>query len=195
MGNALSFIRHIDRVCKKNGFELELVNSRYIDIGDGFPCAGYFSEDEKKICASLKAKDFLGILAHEFGHFNQYIDSLDFYEFCSISYVKVFDWLSGKKIRNIDFHLDNCLQLELDCEKRAVSYIQKYELEIDIEDYIQRANAYMYFWRYLRYSKKWCNPYNAPSNNEALVRIMPKKFLKEYVLSDKIKDVFEKENI
>ena len=64
MSNILKFIRHIDNDCHNNDFTLELLNVRFIDIGDGSPSSGYFSEDEKKICVSLKTKDFVGILAH-----------------------------------------------------------------------------------------------------------------------------------
>lgn len=195
MASVLSFIKHVDRACKKKGFELELINSIFIDIGDNAPSSGYFSEDEKKIVACLKTKDFLGILVHEFGHFNQYIEDREWYEECSISYIKVFEWLDGKRIRNISFHLGKCLELELDCEKRAVELIKKFNLGINIEDYIQRANAYMYFWRYLEHSRRWCSPYNTPSANDSIVRVMPSKFLKEYILTDKIKELFEKENI
>lgn len=195
MSSVLNFIKHVERHCKRKGFELVVVNSSFIDIGDNAPSSGYFSEDEKKICVALKTKDFLGILAHEYSHFCQYVEDKEWYEYYSDSYLKMFEWLEGKRIKNIDFHLGNCLELELDCEKRAVEHIKKFNLGINIEDYIQRANAYMYFWRYLKHSRRWCSPYNTPSNNEQIVRVMPTRFLKEYILSDKIKELFEKENI
>lgn len=195
MSNVLKLIKHIDADCRKNGFKLELLNVRYIDLGDGTPSSGYFSEELKTVCVSVKAKDFVGILAHEYSHLRQYIENEELYNFYSISYSKIFDWLDGKSIKNIQFHLDNCLELELDCEKRAVKLLQEYDLNVDIKDYIQRANAYMYFWKYLRFSRKWCNPNNTPSNNENIVKTMPNKFLKEYVLNDKIKSIFVKENI
>lgn len=191
----LDFIKHIDNDCKKNGFKLELINLRYLDTGDGAPCSGYFSEEDKKICVAVKTNDFVGTLAHEYSHLRQYIEDEQLYNFYGISYSKVFEWLEGKRIKSLDFHLNNCLNLELDCEMRTVELIKKFDLEIDIKDYIQRANAYMYYWKYLKYSRKWCNPYNTPSNNENIVRLMPKRFLKDYELTDKLKSIFIKENI
>lgn len=195
MSEVLKFLNYIDSECEKHGFELELVNTKYIDIGDGAPCTGYFSEDEKKICVTIKARDFIGILAHEFSHLRQYIEDEETYNYYSLSYEKMYEWLDGKRVRNISNHLDNCLALELDCEKRAVQLIKKYDLGIDIKDYIKRANAYMYFWKYLLHSRKWCNPYNTPSNNDNIVSIMPSKFLNDYTLTDNILAVFKSENI
>lgn len=195
MANILSFIKHVDRACKRKGFELELLNTVFVDVGDNAPSAGYFSEDEKKIVVCVKTKKFIDILAHEFGHFNQYIEDEQWYDYHSKSYEKVFEWLEGKRVRNIGFHLGNCLELELDCEKRAVEIIKKFNLNINIQDYIQRANAYVYFWRYLEHTRRWCNPYNTPSNNDEIARTMPTRFLKEYILTDNIKELFDKENI
>lgn len=191
----LDFIKHIENDCKKNGFTLELINLRYLDTGDNAPCSGYFSEEDKKICVAVKTNDFVGTLAHEYSHLRQYIEDEQLYNYYGLSYNKVFEWLDGKRIQNIHLHLENCLSLELDCEQRTVKLIKKFDLDIDIKDYIQRANAYMYFWKYLKYSRKWCNPYNTPSNNENIVRMMPKKFLDSYHLNDKIKEMFIKENI
>ena len=195
MSQILKFINDIDKSCKANGYKLDLQNVRYIDIGDGSPSAGFFSEDLKVVAVSLKAKDFIGILAHEYSHLTQYIEDESLYNFYSVSYSKIFEWLDGKRIKNIQFHLDNCLALELDCEKRAVELMKTYELDVDLKDYIKRANAYMYFWKNLRFTRKWCNPYNTPSSNEALVSVMPNRFLKEYVLTDRIKAIFESEKI
>jgi hypothetical protein len=105
------------------------------------------------------------------------------------------EWLDGKRIQKVDFHLDNCLALELDCEKRAVELMKLWDLGIDIKDYIKRANAYMYFWKYLKYSRKWCNPYNTPSCNDILVNMMPNRFLNDYTLTDEIREIFEKQSI
>lgn len=195
MSQFLTFIKDIESDCKRNGFSLEILNVKYIDIGDNAPSSGYFSEIDKKICVSLKAKDFIGILAHEYSHLRQYVEDKELYNYYANSYEKMFNWLDGKRVMNIDTHLDNCLELELDCEKRAVELMKKYDLGVDIKDYIKRANAYVYFWKYLKHSRKWCNPYNTPSNNENVVRIMPSKFLNDYTLTDKIKDVFVKEAI
>lgn len=193
--SVLSFIKDIEADCKANNFKLELLNVRYIDIGDNAPSSGYFDDEERKIVVALKINDFIGTLAHEYSHMRQFVEDPELYNFYALSYSKVFQWLDGKRVRNLDFHLDNCMKLELDCEKRAVELFKLYDLNVDIKDYIQRANAYMYFWKYLKFSRKWCNPYNTPSNNETIVRTMPKRFLKEYEFTKEIKDLFKRENI
>jgi hypothetical protein len=195
MSEVLDFIKYIEDDCISNGFILDIQNVKYIDTGDGAPSSGYFSEDEKKICVSMKSKDFIGILAHEYSHLRQYIENEELYNYYSKSYIKVFQWLDGARVQKIQHHLDNSLLLELDCEKRSVDLMKNFDLGVDIKDYIKRANAYIYFWKYLKYSRKWCNPYNTPSNNESLVSAMPSRFLKKYELTDKIKEIFIKEAI
>ncbi len=195
MNNILPFVKYVDKHLTRKGFKLEVINEKYIDTGDGMPCAGYFSEDEKKIVVALKTREFLAILAHEYGHFLQFVEDEEKYNYYSISYNKAMDWINGIRITKISFHLDNCLELELDCERRVVKMINEFDLGLDVKDYIRRANAYVYFWKFLRFTRKWCNPYNTPSNNENVVRNMPSKFLKNYELTDAIKKLFEDENI
>jgi hypothetical protein len=76
----------------------------------------------------------------------------------------------------VDFVKDS-LKLEIDCEKRAVEKIKKHKLSLDIDNYIRRANVYMFSWRYFLDLRCWYHPYYKPYENDELVAIMPTKFL------------------
>ena len=195
MGNALKLIRHIEQDLDRLGFELELVNSRYLDIGDGAPSSGYFSEDDKKIACALKATDFIGVLGHEYSHFRQYVEDQEMWNYADKSYTKMFEWLDGKRIKHIESHLKIVQSLELDCERRTVSLLGKWDVGVDKSMYIRSANAYMYFFEHLLTSRKWCNPYNTPSQNAAILSLMPTTFLSDYTMTDLIKNTFINEGI
>lgn len=195
MGNALKLIRYIEQDVDRLGFSLELFNARYIDIGDGAPSSGYFSESERKIVACLKAKDFIGILVHEYCHFRQFVEDKEQWDYANNAYEKMYDWLDGKRVKNIKDHLKIVQALELDCEKRAVAMFAKWDVGVDKKHYIKGANAYMYFFEYLAESRKWCHPYNTPSNNDALLMLMPTTFVGDYTMTDLIRKTFKHEGI
>lgn len=195
MGKLLKLIRYIEQDADRLGFTLELNDVKFADIGDGAPSSGYFSDDDKKIVVSVKAKDFTGVLAHEYCHFRQYVEDKEMWDYASISYNKMYEWLDGKRIRNIDHHLKIVQALELDCEKRAVALLTKWGIDFNKQFYIKGANAYMYFFEYMKISRKWCSPYNTPSNNDALLSIMPSTFLSDYTMTDLIKNTFINERI
>ena len=85
--------------------------------------------------------------------------------------------------------------LELDCEKRAVKLLDKWNIDYDKTLYIRGANAYMYFFEYLKITRQWCHPYNTPSTNEQLLAVMPSTFLGDYTMTDLIKNTFINERI
>lgn len=195
MSDVLKFIQRIHSDCELNGFTLELINNNYVDLGDDKESSGYFDETEKKICVAMRCVDPIGVLAHEYNHFKQYIEAPVFYQHCSKSYQKVFDWLDGKRVNNISEHIATATMLELDCEKRTVEMIKNFNLNIDIKLYIRQANAYIYFWQYIFYTRKWCDMNNTPSSNIKIVSSMPARFLNDYTITDKIKELFDKEKI
>ena len=83
--------------------------------------------------------------------------------------------------------------MELDCEKRAYNLLKIWGFET--ENYIRKANAYIYFWKYLRLTRKWCHPFNSPSANDNILYNMPDTFQKDYTLTKKLKSIFKKEYI
>jgi hypothetical protein len=84
----------------------------------------------------------------------------------------------------------------LDNEKRTVKLIKKWKLPIDLNDYIKKANAYIQFYNWMRYSKRWSSPGNAPYSNKAIYEAMPPNFRMNYKkMSDKYFKLYKEQNI
>ena len=192
--NAKDFIKFVKAECKKNGIKCDLRNTKYVKLSGNIKCSGYFDEDGPALVCSMNRPDSLEILAHEFGHFTQWIEQIDLWKAVNTSMPLVDDWLNGKDVPNIKKQLAICRDLELDNEKRAVKIIKKFNLDIDIERYIKKANAYIFFYTRLLATRKWCTPKNSPYTNKKVIESMSGKFDMEYkTLSKNLENIFTEE--
>jgi hypothetical protein len=106
------------------------------------------------------------------------------------------EWLTGEEVEDIDQHISNCRDLELDNEKRTVEVIKKFNLDVDIDHYIKKANAYVQFYNYMKYSRRWCTPERSPYTNEKIISSMPNEFNMDYTaIPENIKQLFIQEKI
>lgn len=193
---AKDFIKYVKSECKKHGIKCDLRRTKYVKLSGNIKCSGYFDEDEPALVCSMNRPDSLEILAHEFGHFTQWQEDIDIWKKCMVSMPLVDEWLEGKEIPNIKKHLAVCRELELDNEKRAVKIIKKFDLDIDIDRYIKKANAYVFFYNRLLATRKWTTPKNSPYSNQRIIEKMPRYFMKDYsVLPKRIEKVFEQEGL
>jgi hypothetical protein len=94
----------------------------------------------------------------------------------------IFAWTNGKRLtkKKVQAYIKGVLAVELDCEKRAVENIKKFGLPCDIDDYIQKANAYVYFYQFVLKRRKWYSPGKAPYEIPEVYSKMPTKFLNRY---------------
>lgn len=190
--NVKSFIESLKRRCLENNIELRFVDS-YSVRQDGVSVGGSFGGVRKTVLTSCTDRpDWLHILVHESCHMDQYLYDQKIWTNKGDSYDQVDDWLHGKKIRNIHTHINNIQDLELDCEKRAVMKIKNFDLPIDIEEYTKRANAYVYFFSYLKLSRHWPNSKNSAYVKKEIWQHMPTVWQKSYrKLSKKYLQLFK----
>jgi hypothetical protein len=192
----LSFVR---KECKKYGVECLLVNKNSINLpseDNDTPhlCGGYFDGENKVLACATKRNDWLGLLVHEYCHMTQWVENCKEWKEAEekSSYTKVFDFLNGTPTKNIRYHLGKCRDLELDNEKRSVALMKKMNLSIDIPTYIKKANAYVMFYNYMWYSKKWCTPETSPYTITSVWENMSPKFNMGYkTMSNKTKKIFD----
>ena len=158
--------------------------------------SGYFDEIEKKLVVAGKKNIWLGVLVHEYAHLTQWVDGCkEWIEGCE-GLPKVDEWLAGKRVHNIQKHLARSRDLELDNEKRSVKLIKKYKLPIDIKSYVQRANAYVQFYNWMFYTRKWSSEKNSPYCNPNVYEQMPTTFRMNYkTMSDKYKQIYKQNKI
>jgi hypothetical protein len=97
-------------------------------------------------------------------------------------------------MNNIDNEIRTSIIVEVDCEKRTVEKIKKYGLDsiINIDEYIQKSNAYVLFYLWMRKNRKWYTIGKEPYNIPDVVSVMPKTFDIDYTeLSPDILDAFD----
>lgn len=190
------FINHIKTVSKIYGIKCSLRNSTFVKADRGIPCAGWFEDKNNLLVVAMKAKDWSEVLVHEYAHITQYVENNIIYQKGNIGCIKMDQWLSGKSVKNINQYMDAVREMELDNEKRSVNLIKTFQLDINVDNYIRKANAYIHYYNWLKETRKWCSPKNYPYNNKRLLSKMSNKFNMDYKkLTPELRLIFKEENI
>jgi hypothetical protein len=193
--NDLAFIDYVKAECKRTGIKCDLRPTTYIRC-DSIKCSGYFDSESKLLVVSMNRPDFLSILVHEYCHLTQWQDEHPLWDKTALSLGKIDEWLTGKRVHNISKHLANARDLELDNERRSVQMMKKWKLSIDTKDYTRKANAYVHFYNWLYYTRRWSEPKNSPYTNGVIVAAMSSKFNMKYSsMPDKVLNAFISESI
>lgn len=193
-----AFVDFVRSECKKHGVKIKLNNSkslRLFDNGKIVHVSGYFSEEEMVIAVAKNHPHFVSTLAHEYCHLTQFVEQCEAWTSMEKhdSSSKVWDWLSGKRVNNVKKHLVAVSKMELDNEKRTVKIMKQFGIEMDLSLYTQRANAYVFFYHHLYYTRKWCTFDNSPYRVKEIYENMSPKFNMGYSkMSKKTKNTFDK---
>lgn len=194
--SARHFLHYVKGKCKKHGIELVLREVSYLKLDGNIKCSGYFDDEGGTLAVAMKSPLALEILVHEFAHLTQYVDNCKAWRNLGDSLDKMTNWLIGKNIKDYERHINVARDLEIDNEKRAVKIIKQFGLDIDMRDYIMRANSYIYFYNWLKTTRRWSTPSNSPYKNKALLEVMPKTFQKSYrTIPKRIAKVFKEQAI
>ena len=181
--NVEKFIEHVKEQTAEHHCEFSLRNTKYC-CQDGVRCSGFFWEDPPTlICATNKPLiKWVSTLVHEYGHFLQWITVPSILEESGDSCNIFFDWLNGESghEKAIKKHTGITRDVEADCERIAVKTIKKFNLPIDIKQYCQQANAYVYFYNYILLTRKWYKTGKGPYEVEEVYSKMPTHLKKSY---------------
>lgn len=190
------FLQWVKDQCKKHGIKTRLNNVSYLKLSGNIRCSGYFDETDRVLAVAMNRKDWVEILVHEYCHLTQWVDGIDLWEKGGVGISKVDEWLAGKRVANIKKYLGYNRDLELENEKRSVALIKEWGLNVDLDMYIKKANAYVQFYNYLYHSRKWSDPKNSPYGNQKVVEAMPTKFnLKYSEMSKRLLKLYKSEKI
>jgi hypothetical protein len=177
------FVNSVKRQCRDYKVDLVLSPSRKVVVTDDFEteCGGYFDGDNRDLVVACGKpfEKWVEILVHESSHMDQW-KSDDRWDKWGVSCSSMWAWLSGEKIMNrtqVSKMLDDMIELEKDCEMRAVEKIKKWGLPINVGKYIQRANIYLYSYGMMHKLKKF--PTDIYSDNK-LVAMASSTFKKNY---------------
>lgn len=177
------FIASVKRQCKTYGIELMLSPSKTVVLTDDFSqdCSGYFCDTDKALVVACGKpfKEWFEILIHEFCHLEQWKTDPRWKKWTDAC-GKTWEWMSGDTIMNktqLRNVLDDMIELEKDCEIRAVEKIRKWNLPVNITQYVKKANVYLYSYHMLPEIKKFPTGVHTDIN---LIEMAPKTFKKSY---------------
>ena len=155
-------------------FHLNYVNK--VDQ-ENLPCSGYFDEKNLVVATNKKnVREWLDVLVHESCHLDQFLEKSKLWVSDSESLFIVEAWIHKKNIsiERKDLGFKNTIALELDCEKRTIAKIKKYGLDINKDEYVQKANSYIFAYLYALIYREW---YPTPYENSRIWKKMPTNFL------------------
>lgn len=169
-----AFVSHVLAHCKEHGVHVRFEDKTNVG-GMKQSCVGYFNHVDKKLIVAKRDSKWVQTLAHEYGHFLQWVDDEIWYEpAIDAGWIVFDDWITHKReakparIEAITRHIQEC---ELDAERRAVKLFDEWDLQIS--DYIVKSNVYVMAYEAARRLRKWHNKEH-PTLIEDLVDLMPR---------------------
>lgn len=198
-----TFLLDLIERCREHKVKI-ILDPTKVEFAPGSECSGLFSQDPLELTVAINrpVEMWLPVMVHESCHMDQHLENSKIWTDC---YIKDHDssnildmWLSGVVDLNpvqLKDVLDRLLNMELDCERRSVEKIKKFKLPIDPTEYIQKANAYVYFYRAIARTRKWTSAERSPYRNNAVWPLMPKVLYADqsfYKEDDPLVDLIEK---
>jgi hypothetical protein len=193
------FISDLEQKCSEHNINLLTPNTPGVQYPYGNTLTnGYFDSDNRVLaCATGKElNQWLPILIHEASHMDQYLENDPvFTDLLGLD--ETFKWNEGSE--DVDFNkinneIESGIAVEVDCEKRTVAKIKEYGLEfvVSIDEYIQKSNAYVLFYRWMRKNRRWYKIGFEPYNIKSVYTKMPNTFDVDYsTLSEDMTKVFD----
>lgn len=160
-------------ILKYKEFKFTFVPQKYLITGKAVS-VGWADDKEVRIATKRPSPHWMEVFVHETCHLDQQIQRPQWHKLCENALGKVDDWLANKKVNNIKKHLFLVIELERDCERRAITKIKRNKLPTNIEEYSQMANAYILGYHWTVANRKWCKKSYETSK---IWRKMPKKLI------------------
>lgn len=143
-------------------------------------CSGFFDHQQKVLSWAVGDKpidQWVTTLIHEYCHFKQWKEQakcwIDTNDDCN-SDNTLDQFLSGNDV--VEAEIRKIAFLEYDCEKRTAKILKRFPEIFNIDEYIQKSNAYIAFYKLCFERGKWYSPTNAPYLNEKIWKNMPTVF-------------------
>lgn len=188
------FTSFVKKECKKYGCKVIFIDSKTLSYEQNIDqdsntsglitYVGYFKEDPLEITIASKVPyiDFLSTLVHEFSHFQQWVDDYTYWKDNKRDPGDILDrWLMGEDFKKITIKrcIDKIRDCELDCERRTIENIKKFNLPINIEDYCREASYILYHYNFLLYARGK-KQRTTNKNIDSLMKMMPDNLDNDY---------------
>lgn len=145
---------------------------------DGY--GGWFGEDEdgQEFVVAMKHHMGFEILLHEYCHFLQWKTDRRLWEKSNETYNVLFNWIADPTLEVSDEQLNqslhDILEIEHDCEKKALKIIKNSPIEdFNVDKYMRAVNAYL--WSYHLNRELRLKP-KRPIYSERVLEHMPNTF-------------------
>ena len=169
----MAFLDYALDFAEKYNKKIEFRNVKYLLINRKEACTGY-ADEEGLVVAYQSDKNSIWkafeTFIHEFCHLEQEAeDSDEWKNWRWFDFSNKFDPFAYENVMSV-------IALERDCEKRAIKYINKYQM-FDSAPYAKEANAYLYFQQFCFLKGKWFSLKQNQKLYEEFVDIMPEKLI------------------
>jgi len=154
--NAEEFVKYTTALMEGDGVTVKVFDQNTVTHSDGAQCSGWFDPSAKEMVVATGRDFWLEIFAHEYCHYTQWKDGT-LKEESYDSENCMWEWLAGEDFtyEDVEFSVRQAQMIEADNERRTVEYIKKFGLPIDVEQYIQKSNAYVMFYDVVLKTRRW----------------------------------------
>ena len=172
------YINEVVKRTEELGVKLHMVKGNHV-IYNGDEVSGFFNDVPEPILAfHLEGPTAEQVLYHESQHMEQWHEKAKVWRDMKLTPLidtedMVFFWVN-KRIEltpaQLKEYVQRSINLELDCEKRTAKLVRRLrrvgKTEVDVGDYIQKANSYVMFWHMVAKTRQWYEigkrPYELP---------------------------------
>ncbi len=180
---------------KRAKVKIVITTFKYVKLSDSVKCNGYFCGEyddgyqaEFAISVGKPLSKWLPVFIHEYCHFKQWMENSKcwraFDKFENNEENLLFDWVLDREmvadVKMLKKVLKVTREVELDCERRVIKMIEKYNLPLNKTLYSKRAGAYIMFYNYMFKHRTWYKIGREPYNNKELMKLMPKNLNGNY---------------
>ena len=148
--------------------------------------SGYFIDRPLvKLCVGVGG-DFdrwMPILLHEACHMDQWIENDPTWSEAFLDGREATDWLDDWTRSRIELNderkqdvIRRAMLVEMNCEQRVVKAVARYGIPMDVESYIQKANAYVFSYAWAGISRQWHSEERAPYRLPEVWQAAPTRF-------------------
>lgn len=188
-GNDFSddFISFVDKKLKSARHKLRFILGTDLYIG-GAKVDGIYCEPDKEIAICVRDNtEWISTLAHEFNHFVQKQTNSKKWKALDMdgttAYDLWWDWLDGRQElepSTLDSVVERIQDVEHECECMTIETIKKFNLPVNLDEYVLSSNSYLLFYQYAKKYRVWYSDTGGPKNDKLYSHLPKTKMVDDY---------------
>lgn len=192
----IDFIENELDKCRRSNIGIHIPKSKSV-LHNGMNCAGFFDDSNMTFAVAYTKNQnhWLSTFVHESCHVDQWIDQIDIWN-AKIGDIDPLEVIDSWLLKEVELDpvtkqlvFDIVTAIELDCEQRSVEKIKKFNLPLNITNYIKKSNAYVWSYRMVQETRNY--DHNSMHEVYSVWRAMPKHFENDYsILPVEISRIF-----